>query len=189
MNAKRWAAHAALMATLVAGLTACGGGGDSAPVAEAKVPEEQLSPGLDIMESTGGDLPTVGQYMLKVVTPPTQTGINKITFQANDEATAASATDVLEAYVIYDSNTKTVDKAVIVRIKNNQFSAAGCGITTDFVCSGIVINPSTPEIRASSVVLKELTFDPFAQSSEIISDPATTYAGTGSLKASGSLTP
>lgn len=187
MNAKRWAAHAALMATMVAGLTACGGGGDGAAT-ETKAPEEQLTAGLTIKESTGGVFPAVGTYALKVVTPATSAGVNKLTFLASNETSAPL--DYLEARVVYDSNTNTVDKAVIVRIQNGSTftSAVGCGITPAFACSGIVINPNTSEIRASSVVLKELDFTS-TNSAQIISDPGTTYAGTGSLKASGSLTP
>jgi hypothetical protein len=187
MNAKRWAAHAAVMTTLVAGLTACGGGGDAAPAAKAT--EEVLTAGLTIKESVGA-VPANGLYNLKVDSNfPGQPSGTQTTFAATDALTQTN--NSLEAYVRFDSSTNAVIKAVLVNIAgNNIVSAVGCGITAAHACSNITFNPATKEIRASSTLLKELTFLTSTNSDEIINVPTGTgYSGTGSLKASGSVTP
>lgn len=191
MNAKRWAAHAALMATLVAGLTACGGGGDGAAT-ETKAPEEQLTAGLTIRENTAS-LPENITFAIKALTTPVDTlSPTQSVYVASNVDDAAQDNKELELYVIYDSASNSVVKAVILRYPpaGAPWVGFGCGVSGALSCSNIVINPVTKEIRASSVVFKELVFSDSLGSEDIITAVDTVYAANGaSLKASGSLTP
>lgn len=160
MNAKRWAAHAALMATLVAGLTACGGGGDSAP--EAKAQEEQLTAGLTLREGTG-PVTANGTYIVELLDvttdfmplSPSGDNENDKTGFTTAEFRDSALTPRLYGSVTFKTATGEVEQ-VILGTPGTPNTEVGCGTRYATPCTGLTVNPATGGFTAKSVVLKAL---------------------------------
>jgi hypothetical protein len=161
MNAKRWAAHAAVMTTLVAGLTACGGGGDAAPAAKAT--EEVLTAGLTLREGSG-PVAANGTYSVKLdaVTAdfmpltPASNDTNK-TGYTTAEFSESATTPRLFGSVTFKTTTGEVEQVILVA--NTPNTDVGCGTRYATPCTGLTVNPATGGFTAKSVVLKALNDD------------------------------
>jgi hypothetical protein len=162
MNAKRWAAHAAVMATLMAGLTACGGGGDGAAT-ETKAPEEVLTAGLTLREGSG-PVAANGTYSVKL--DAVTTDFMPLTPASNDtnktgyttaEFSENATTPRLFGSVTFKTTTGEVEQVILVA--NTPNTDVGCGTRYATPCTGLTVNPATGGFTAKSVVLKALNDD------------------------------
>ena len=156
MTTKQWAARAVLAATMAAGLSACGGGGDSAMPAAAPA-QEVLAPGLTLRESTGA-APADGAYSVKVVV-----GLVDATDAVfpPDKKTPGFTTFVfinLPKESLGGSITATKDGSITRALlygKNTSANPVACGIEgLSNPCKGFKVNLITGTFTATSVVLK-----------------------------------
>jgi hypothetical protein len=182
MTAKQWAARAVMAAAMAAGLSACGGGGDSAAPAVAPTPEE-LTAGLTIKESTINRMDK-NSYQMRL----TAAGV-KDTGSTIEYIASSPAPNRFFLGISYDKTTKQVRKVVLQTLPSSDFVQAGCGYS-DFACdnSHITIDPLSSQIKVSSLVLKELT-SPGTDLASVMTDPKTAVASpAGSLTVSGVMT-
>jgi len=187
MTAKQWAARAVVAATMAAGLSACGGGGDSAAPAVAPAPEV-LTAGLTIKESTDSSFQPFTFADLKFIDfgtdydTPTDYG----RYAQNNEAGGANH---IELMVWYSKTTGLVSRATLVTDPlKAPFHAIGCGFD-GYSCdnSRISVNTNSKEIRVSSLPLKSLTFTT-TSGDFVISDSSTHLAtNPGTVVVSGSV--
>jgi hypothetical protein len=190
MTTKQWAVRAVLAATMAAGLSACGGGGDGAAPAVAPTPEV-LTAGLAVKESTDA--------VFRPATYPDMAVRDLETFLDTDTEYARYAertsTDGIGQLGLLVKLLKTTGQVSRVTLLNDQtpgsWHALGCGFD-GFACdnSKITVDPATNVIRVTSMPLKTLTFSQSAPSYDIISDPDTHLAANpGTAIVSGVLTP
>ena len=183
MTTKQWAARAVLAATMAAGLSACGGGGDSAATAATPTPEV-LKAGLTIKESSISQMNTGLYQMTLIIDGITDTGptIEYI-------ATSQYPMPYFLA-VSYDKTSKKVTKAALQTQPELSFVQAGCGFSS-FECnnSHITIDPINGHVSVSSLVLKELSspgsknlIELMANQKTGVTKPAGTLVVSGSLK-------
>jgi len=160
MTAKQWAALAVLAATMAAGLSACGGGGDSA--APAAPTPEVLTAGLTIKESVG-DAPNKGSYNVKILDV-----LPNAIQNANDDAVPYPGATT---YFFNDKQTAlfggtisiAVDGSVIQALlygRTLQDKPVACGIPSiNQPCVGFKVDPVAKTFTATSVILKAVSND------------------------------
>jgi hypothetical protein len=161
MTAKQWAARAVVAATLAAGLSACGGGGDSAAPAVTPTPEV-LTAGLTIKESVG-DAPNKGSYNVKILDV-----LPNAIQNANDDAVPYPGATT---YFFNDKQTAlfggtisiAVDGSVIQALlygRTLQDKPVACGIPSiNHPCVGFKVDPVAKTFTATSVILKAVSND------------------------------
>jgi len=161
MTAKQWTARAVLAATMAAGLSACGGGGDSAAPAPTVAPEA-LTAGLTIKESVG-DAPSKGSYSVKILDV-----LPNAIQNANDDAVPYQGATT---YFFNDQQTAlfggtisiAADGSVIQALlygRTLQDKPVACGIPSiNHPCVGFKVDPATKSFTATSVVLKAVSAD------------------------------
>jgi hypothetical protein len=158
MTVKQWAARAVVAATMAAGLSACGGGGDSA--APAATPEI-LTTGLTVKEST---FPSIQADKYNMAILPSGGGVddNGIITAAAANFQKDSPPKLLFLLASLDPSTNTVTKAAVIQNYNstdlNEWKILGCGFG-DFKCTNITVNPKTLEVDVKSTTLKALDFN------------------------------
>jgi hypothetical protein len=167
MTAKQWAARAVVAATMAAGLSACGGGGDSAAPATTPTPE-MLTVGLTLKNSTG-DAPASGSYTVtvtasepdKILTPR----VGGAATQVGGGATQVGVTSVLfsDAEVnpkFQGTVTYTADGVVTRAVLFGEFAQdkpVACGIDgISNPCIGFKVDFSGKTFSATSVVMKSI---------------------------------
>ena len=179
MTTKQWAARAVLAATMAAGLSACGGGGDSAvPAAEAP---EVLAAGMVIKASTDKEFQPLAYADMKVIDVETDfdTETEYGRFAQNNEP---GSKDHIELLVRFSKATGQISRATLVKyFFPDPFHVMGCGFD-GFACdnSRITFNSSTNEIRITSLDFKSLTTTS-RNGARIISDPSTHLAAAPGL--------
>lgn len=166
MTAKQWAARAVLAATMAAGLSACGGGGDgAAPVAAP----ETLKVGLTIKESTDAAFPVSNYESMRIEPEGNVETSTQVKIYA--ENSIPGSPDHVELTALFDKNTQLVTRVVFLKVvQNNSFLAVGCGFDSH-PCdnSKVTLNPATSEVRVTSLPLKTLAFSS-TRSAQVISD-------------------
>jgi hypothetical protein len=172
MTAKQWAARAVMAAAMAAGLSACGGGGDSAAPAEVPAPEI-LKAGLTIKESTDSDFQSVVYTDMKIINTDTvfDTTEEYGRFAQNN---LPGSTNNIQLLVRFSKTTGQVSRVTLAKDTfGTPLRAMGCGFD-GFLCdnSRIAINLAANEIRVTSLSLKSLTFE-VADTGLIISDTKT----------------
>jgi hypothetical protein len=176
MTAKQWTARAVMAAAMAAGLSACGGGGDSAAPAPTAAPEV-LTAGLTIKNSSDAAFTPTAYPNMKVI--DVGTNYDTATEYGRYAEYVESATNSIELLVKFSKTTGQVSRVTLVKAPFGQtWHAMGCGFD-GFTCdnSSITINPTTNEIRVSSLNLKSLTFTS-TDSILIMTDPNTQLAAT-----------
>jgi hypothetical protein len=189
MTAKQWAARAVVAATMAAGLSACGGGGDSAATSTTPtVTPELLTPGLTIKASSDGAFAKDTQYSAMTVA-----GILGVNDNAATEATVyADDGNNLELSATYLKATGQILKLVVIDTPTPNmlnWHAVGCGFGS-LTCdnSRISINLTTKEIRITSLPLKTLTFTATSSPNVILDANTQLNANPGTVAVSGILT-
>jgi hypothetical protein len=189
MTAKQWAARAVMAAAMAAGLSACGGGGDSAAPIVAPTPEE-LKAGLTIKASTDNNFQPLAytDMAIRDVGTDADTATEYGKFAQNNQLGAANHMELL---VRFSKTTGQVSRVTLLKDPfGAPWHAMGCGFD-GFQCdnSRITVNQSANEIRVSSMTLQTLTFSPSAPGDVIISDPDTHLAANpGTATISGIVT-
>jgi hypothetical protein len=189
MTAKQWAARAVMAAAMAAGLSACGGGGDGAAPAVAPTPEE-LTAGLTIKSSTDAafEVSAYGNMKIQDTGTDYDTPSNSPTeygrFAQNNEPNTPNH---IELMVRFSKATNQVTYVTLVKYpKGSPMSAVGCGFS-NYSCDNkaISVNPTTKEIRITSLSLKSLAFTT-TSSDLIIFDDGTKISNLpGTVVASG----
>jgi hypothetical protein len=188
MTAKQWAARAVVAATMAAGLSACGGGGDSAAPAVVPAPEE-LKAGLTIKESTDSDFQPAVYADMKIINTDTvfDTTEEFGRFAQNNQPGSVNHIQLL---VRFSKTTGQVSKLTLTKDTfGTPLRAMGCGFD-GFSCdnSRIAVNLGANEIRVTSLGLKSLTFSA-TDSALIISNTDTHLtANPGTATISGAIT-
>jgi hypothetical protein len=165
MTAKQWAARAVMAAAMAAGLSACGGGGDSA----ASPTPETLTAGLTIKESTG-NAPAKGTYAVKIIdelpnalvnaqgSNTTYPGALTYTFEENTQ------NPVIGGTVSINKTDGSIIQALIYGygdgISVSSTTPVACGLPAPSnPCTGLKVDLNTKTITITSVVLKAVTSD------------------------------
>jgi hypothetical protein len=157
MTAKQWAARAVMAATMAAGLSACGGGGDGAAPAVAPTPE-LLTAGLTLRNSSG-DSPAIGTYTVNIDDMVSDRVLN-----ANGGGTAAVGVTTLVftdnklnptfGGTISFATDGTVTRALLHN-RSLQDNPVACGLDgISNPCSGFKVDLVNKSFSATSVVLK-----------------------------------
>jgi hypothetical protein len=161
MTAKQWAARAVMAAAMAAGLSACGGGGDSAAPAVAPTPEV-LTAGLTLRDASGAT-PKEGTYSVTVVAT--------LNNEVDDAQTRKQPAPGITTFVFFNDPLGTFggsvsakDDGTVVRAiiygKNRQLQPSACGIDgIKNPCVGFKVDPVAKTFSATSVVLKAVNED------------------------------
>jgi hypothetical protein len=163
MTAKQWAARAVMAAAMAAGLSACGGGGDSAAPAVAPTPEE-LTAGLTLRNSSG-DSPANGSYTVQVDGTVTDriltsdgggaplSGVTTFIFSDNNVSPKFGGT------ITFTTADGTVTRALLYKT-NLQDKPVACGFDgINHPCTGFKVDVANKKFTATSVILKTVNSD------------------------------
>jgi hypothetical protein len=161
MTAKQWAARAVMAAAMAAGLSACGGGGDSAAPAVAPTPEV-LTVGLTIKESSG-DSPSKGSYAVKIL----DTLPDAIQNASGGNAPTQGATTYFfndgQAPLFGGTISIAADGSIIQAVlygRKLQDKPVACGIPSiNHPCVGFKVDTVAKSFTATSVILKAVSDD------------------------------